>query len=55
MSMEQMGSEENLDPRLEEILSFYETGMREHTAAEWDSLSEFERQELHSKIMEDHK
>lgn len=58
MSREQMGHiepENNLDPRIEEILTYYDPSMREDALNEWQEYSEAERDRLYLEFMKDHK
>ena len=53
--MGQVESGDNLDPRIEEILTFYDPGIREDALNEWREYSEAERDRLYSEFMKDHK
>lgn len=58
MNMEKIGnieSESNLDPRIEEILAFYDPSIREEALEEWKRYSEEERNRFYSEFMRDHK
>jgi len=58
MTMEQIESinsgEENIDPRIEEILTYYEPGIREDALRDWSEYSEPEKERLYLEFMKDH-
>lgn len=58
MSIEQMKnieSQDPIDPRIEEILTYYDPSIKEAALNEWQGYSEAERDRLYLEFMKDHK